>query len=90
MRQVEYCIVLNVLIPVVHISYETGRRSEKNTISTIIFIVIQQIEENVSSWEFTFHNFLDNFFSVFVPELSRAGTNPLSQFLYQCGHVLVQ
>ena len=32
----------------------------------------------------------DNYFSVFVPERSRAGTNPLSQYLHHHGHVLVR
>jgi hypothetical protein len=36
-----------------------------------------------------FTNNFDNYFSVFVPERSRQGTNPLSQFLYQPGHLLV-
>ena len=37
-----------------------------------------------------FYNYFDNYCLVFVPGRSRAGTNPLFQFLYQHGRVLVQ
>ncbi len=44
----------------------------------------------MSSYEFTFKIIVTIIISVFVPERSRAGTNPLFQFLYQHVTVLVQ
>jgi hypothetical protein len=66
-----------------------------------VFIAAYRVQSNLSSLAMSYcgkrvlfgiycYNYFDDYVSVFVPERSRAGTNPLSQFLYQHGHVLVQ